>query len=611
MTIDAGLAPPAAEPPIEYAPPPRPLRLWFPVAMVGAYWAYQLIWQRLELVTFVRFIGRTLPIVLLVLTLAVWWLTRKSFSRRARWGIAGVFVLVAVATAMLTRETFGPVGVIFTAAPWALTAAVVWLLAARRASHRTRLTGLVATIVAAWLAFTTLRLEGLWGEQEAQYSWRWTPSAESLYLAERGTVGAAGGATSVPTTSQAQFAARLGRQDVVPWDSPGYLGASRDGVVRGVSLPDDWAARPPKLLWRRRVGPAWSSVAVVRDRLYTQEQQGELEAVTCIDAASGAELWAHQDRARFWESVAGAGPRATPTYWKGRVYAVGGTGVLNCLDADTGTHVWTRDILSDAGAPLPMWGVSGSPAVTDAAGGLVIVYAGGDQGRSLLAYRAGDGAIAWTAQAGTMSYASPQPARLVNTDQVVMLSERGLASFDPATGTQLWEHVALVPQAPRSVQPVVIHPSHLLMASEADIGVAMLDVGRDSAFRWTVHPRWSSKKLKPSFSHVVARKGHAYGFDGSIFCCVDLGTGERKWKSGRYGRGQVLLVEDSNHLLVLAEDGRVVLLRTNPERHEELGEFQAINGKTWNHPVLTRDRLYVRNAEEMACYEVTQATGAK
>ena len=245
--------------------------------------------------------------------------------------------------------------------------------------------------------------------------------------------------------------------------------------------------------------------------------------------------------------------------------------------------------------------MSASPLVTN---GLVIVYAGGTGGKSLLAYHADDGRPAWTAAAGTLSYASPQPATLGGTGQVVMLSERGVTAVDPATGTVLWEHLAVWPNAPRSVQPVVTGPSQLLFASEADVGLALLDVTRGDGGAWAAAPRWASKALKSSFNHVVAHRGHAYGFDGSIFCCVDLATGARKWKGGRYGRGQVVLVEDSAHLLVLAEDGRVVLLRATPDGHDELGEFQAIEGKTWNHPVLARNRLYVRNAEEMACYEL-------
>ena len=595
MTTDATTpGPQRSEGPdvLDYPDPPTDVlptspRLWFPITVVLLFWAFRFTWQQVELVTFTRFAGSMLAILLMLLMLSAWWLFRSRMAWRNRLGVAGAFVAAAVVTAMLTQKTFGTMALLITALPVVFTAGVIWLVAARRAASSTRVMGLVMMIFATWLAFTTLRLDGLSADQVAQFRWRWTPSAESLYLAQR-----SGGSVTTPTTSVAPVA--------TDGDSPGYLGALRDGVVRGVTLAADWDARPPRQLWRRRVGPAWSSLAVAGTRLYTQEQQGEAEAVVCLEATTGSEIWSHRDDARFWESVAGAGPRATPTYANGSVFTLGGTGILNCLDAASGTVRWTRDVKADSGAPVPIWGFSSSPLVTK--GGLVVVYAGGDKGKSVLAYNASDGSVAWAAPAGTMSYASPQPAYLLGVDQVLALSDRGLTSLDPLTGKVLWEHLAQTPNAPRSVQPVLVDPSHVLMASEADIGLAMLDVGRDSSHAWTVHPRWTTRAMKPAFNHVAVEGGHAYGFDGSMFACVDLATGERKWRSGRYGRGQVLLIEDSHQLLVLAEDGRVVLLRATPEKREELGSFQAIEGKTWNHPLVTRDRLYVRNAEEMACY---------
>jgi outer membrane protein assembly factor BamB len=591
------VATPAYEP-ADAPPPAEPQRgpgLVFPVAVLALYWVFWLVWRSLEVVTFARFAGRALPALLLTLVLAVWWRTRRRVSWAGRLGVAAVFLGAAVLTAALTKNTIGTFGLILTAPPLVVTAGVLWLVASRQASGTRRVAGLAATVAAAWLAFTLVRIEGVWGEQQGQYHWRWTPSSEDLYLAERSRGTNASTPATRATTAPAP-ALRVG-----PFDSPAYLGAGRDGVVRGVTLSDDWATHPPRQRWKRRVGPAWSSLIVVGNRLFTQEQQGDAEAVVCLDADTGSEVWVHRDEnVRFWESVGGAGPRATPSYASGRVYTVGATGLLNCLDAATGARVWSRDTPADAGgAPVPTWGVSGSPLVV---GDKVVAYAGGSQGKSLLAYDAGDGHVVWTAPAGVMSYASPQPATLLGTDQVLMLSDRGLTSVDPATGAILWEHLAQTPNVPRAVQPVVVGPSQVLMASESDLGLVMLDVKREGS-TWSVTQRWASKGLKPSINQVVVHEGSAYGFDGSIFACVELGGGAKQWKSGRYGRGQVLLVPDSRHLLVLAEDGRVVLLRAARGKNEEAGNFQALEGKTWNHPVLTGARLYARNAEEMVCFD--------
>ena len=121
---------------------------------------------------------------------------------------------------------------------------------------------------------------------------------------------------------------------------------------------------------------------------------------------------------------------------------------------------------------------------------------------------------------------------------------------------------------------------------------------------WSAEEMWTSLNMKPDFNDMVLYEGHAYGFDNRIFACIDLETGQRKWKGGRYGKGQILLLEDSGQILVASERGEVVLLKADPSEHVELGKFQAITGKTWNHPIVIGDRLYVRNSQEAACFEL-------
>jgi hypothetical protein len=175
----------------------------------------------------------------------------------------------------------------------------------------------------------------------------------------------------------------------------------------------------------------------------------------------------------------------------------------------------------------------------------------------------------------------------------------------------LWEHATkgrttwgLI----RCDQPHPVGNDQVLIASEVDAGAVLIDVVHDGT-TWAATEHWASPNLRPSFNDFVVHDGAVYGFDGTIFCCVDLQTGKRRWKDGRYGHGQVLLLADQPLLLVLTEDGQAVLVAANPERHEELGQFQAIKGKTWNHPVIAGGRLYVRNAEEIACYDLIPAAG--
>jgi outer membrane protein assembly factor BamB len=233
---------------------------------------------------------------------------------------------------------------------------------------------------------------------------------------------------------------------------------------------------------------------------------------------------------------------------------------------------------------------------------LVIAFAGGEGDKGLLAYRIATGDLVWSVPAGKQSYSSPQLLMLGGKRQVLMLSEQSLQAVEPGTGRTLWELENDDKIATPIVQPQKVG-EHELLAPWGE-GMSLLDVHETDA-KWSVSRRWTSKDLKPSFNDVVVHDGFIYGFNDGIFCCVDLANGKRKWKRGRYGFGQVLLLVDQPALLVLSEKGEAVLVEPNPEKLVELGRFQAITGKTWNHPVIAHGRLYARNDEELACYDLT------
>jgi outer membrane protein assembly factor BamB len=340
-------------------------------------------------------------------------------------------------------------------------------------------------------------------------------------------------------------------------------------------------------------------MCIVDGRLFTQEQRGGKEAVVCVDAGTGAEVWSHEEDGRFWDTLSSAGPRGTPTFSEGKVYAQGATGTLVCLEAGSGRKVWSRDVLADGGGKLPDWGVSSSPLVTN---GVVIVFGAGQGGKGLVGYRADSGEVAWTLDWGVVSYSSAQLATIGGVEQVLFIGDAGLVAVEGATGKKVWEYGA-AGQPPRSLQPCVVDGSRVLVPLGMEAPTDLIEVVRGGE-GYSVKKVWTSKNLKPSFNDFVVHVGHVYGFDVAIFSCVELGTGARKWKKGRYGTGQVLLLADQGLLLVLSDQGKVVLVRARADAFEEVGEFQAIEGKTWNHPVVVGGKLYVRNAAEMACFEV-------
>ena len=373
-------------------------------------------------------------------------------------------------------------------------------------------------------------------------------------------------------------------------------------MVSGVLIDTDWSQSPPIELWRRPIGPGWSSFAVDGDLVYTQEQRGEDEIVSCYKLSSGEPVWRHRDPIRFYESNGGAGPRATPTLHRGRVYTMGATGLVNALDARTGAVHWSRNAATDTGKTVPEWGIASSPLVVD---DVVIVAVAGQ----LAAYDALTGQQRWVGQTGGTGYSSPHLATIAGVPQVLLLRGSRTISVSPADGKLFWEH-ASGPPATSIVQPAVTGDDTVLIATGDAMGgngILRATVGHGPA-GWSVEERWTSRGLKPYFNDFVAHEGHAYGFDGSILSCIDLADGARKWKGGRFGNGQLVLLPDQDLLLVLSEDGELALVSATPEKFTEIARLPAIEGKTWNHPVVVGDTLLVRNGEEMAAYRLPVAT---
>jgi outer membrane protein assembly factor BamB len=262
-----------------------------------------------------------------------------------------------------------------------------------------------------------------------------------------------------------------------------------------------------------------------------------------------------------------------------------------------------RDLAHDSGAKVPQWGFSSSPLV---AAGVVLVFAGGPDGKSVLGYHAASGEPAWSAGEGQLSYSSPHLAHLGGVEQALMATDAGLTSLDPASGTVLWKHAWEAKGMARIVQPALVGDTDVLIGTGMSFGTRRISVRRDGDGWAAAREVWTKTAIKPYFNDLVVNQGHLYGFDDNFFTCVRLEDGKGRWRARGYGNGQVLLLADQGVLLVLSEEGEVALVAANPERHEELGKFKALEGKTWNHPVIAHGKLYVRNGAEVACFELTE-----
>jgi outer membrane protein assembly factor BamB len=505
-----------------------------------------------------------------------------------RWWPAAVIVVLGVAAILFAWFGMGfdrtyQVFSLWVLVPLTLLALAVWWVFGSRLSWKAKGVGVLLCVV----GLSVVRLEEYEGDMVPVVRFRWQPTREQVtreYFA------------SVPEpTLEAAGKSELLLAGEGDW--PEFRGSGRDGVVRGVQLSRDWSTEPPRELWRHPVGQAWSSFAVVAGRVYTQEQRDQIEVVSCWDLVTGDAVWVHRDDDRFNEAMGGPGPRATPTFDNSRIYSLGANGRLNCLDASTGRSLWeTPPNVLEATSGLNLdWAMSGSPLVVD---GRVIVIPGGSRG-GVAAFDAETGELSWSSGNRPASYASPRLFEMDGRVGLLCFGGDGLTAYAIEDGVELWHLPWTNGPKVNAALPVVVSPGRLLVSSGYSTGCAMLELGGAGAVPSIV---WQNRLMRCKFNDPVVRDGFAYGLDEGILVCLDLETGRRKWKRGRYGYGQLLLVGDV--IVVQAERGEVVLVEANSERFRELGKFPALEAKTWNHPVLVGNRLLVRNAEEMACFEL-------
>lgn len=528
------------------------------------------------------------PLLCSVLVL-VWWLTASRATGLERvCGFLALVVSLGLAVALAHPSMQGPGTMQFTLpVGMAVFATATLLLATERPRIRTGLSVLLA--MAAFAVTPLLRNEGANGDYMLSMHWRWSKSAEELMLS-------AYTPDATPKPARAEAASPALPPGEPEW--PAFRGGDRAGRSSAPRIGTRWTEQPPQLLWKIPVGPAWSSFAVAGNRLFTQEQRGAMETVVCYDAATGREIWKQQVEARFDDPLGGPGPRATPTLSKEGLFVTGATGHFLCLNPATGDILWRRDLKAVAGREPPTWGFSASPLV---AGSVVVVHAGGAGDKGVLAFDVATGTLLWSSAAGKDSYSSPQLNRIAGENLILMLTNDGLLLLDPAGRERLnygWKFMNY-----RALQPLVVGDDTVLLPTGMNTGTRAIRIAATNG-TLAATELWTSRHLKPDFTDLVSYQGYVFGIDGGIFTCIDLKTGERKWKQGRYGKGQVLLLENSALLLVAAENGTVVLVRADPAEHAEVASFKAIEGKTWNHPVVVGDRLYIRNAQEAACYQL-------
>jgi len=376
-------------------------------------------------------------------------------------------------------------------------------------------------------------------------------------------------------------------------------GPNRDGKYDEMQVLTNWPSQGLQLLWKEPVGVGYASISIAEGRAYTIEQRRRQEVVAAYDVNTGREVWTQAWNAEYTDTT-GDGPRTTPTWDDGWIYALGATGELRCLNAKTGAVRWGKNILSENQAENLQWAVASSPLIVD---DKVIVLPGGPNGKSVVAYNKTTGAPVWKVQNDRQAYVSPMLVTLAGRRQILVVSAARVFGLAPEDGALLWSQTWDTDMGINASQPIAVDQNRFFISSGYGKGAALVEIS-GSGNNYQAKTVWTNINMKNKFNSSVLHEAHVYGLDEGILTCLDVNTGTRKWKGGRYGYGQVILA--SGHLIVLTDAGELVLVKASPNEFTEVAKFKALEGQTWNVPAIAGGRLFVRNAKEMAAYKIAE-----
>jgi outer membrane protein assembly factor BamB len=510
------------------------------------------------------------------------------------------FVIVFVGASLMTAVQSG---FAFSSRPWAdlhvllwITSGALfcWIMWGSRCGPIVRLKMVYSLFAIQAVLYFTIRVDGYDGDGRSILALRWKPTPDELFSSTH-----ADERPAVQPTKQGA--------SITPsaFDVLGFRGPRRNGICTVPDFRTDWEKSPPKELWRRPVGVGWSSFVTLGEYCFTQEQRGESEAVVCYEIATGREVWQHLDKAYFKELTGGNGPRATPAIDGGRIYALGATGILNCLQATDGSFVWSKNILDDANVENRIFGMVGSPLIVD---DKVIVCPGGID-HSVVAFDKTSGEKLWHHGSAESSYCSPDLVELFGVPTILNFNAEGLYAHRLIDGTLQWQHPWISnPEERNNVcQPIVLPRSddsnaeRIFLSSGYDRGSAVLVIKKDKS-GFSISQQWANRNLQAKFTNVILHEGYVYGLNNRIMTCIDVETGKRMWRGGRYGHGQLLLA--NGVFIVQSESGSVHLVEATPDKHHEIAELPGLEARTWNHPVLANQFLLLRNDRTAVCYQL-------
>lgn len=387
-------------------------------------------------------------------------------------------------------------------------------------------------------------------------------------------------------------------------DWPQWRGPGRDGVAPGATLPNVLPSSLKKV-WEAEVGAGYSGPALSGGKVVIFSRQGENEVVRCLNAADGKELWKDEYGAPYTPaSVAarhGKGPFATPTLADGKVLTFGVSGILSCLDLESGKLQWRHDFRKEFKPTYPTWGASCSPLVE---GSLAILGVGAKEQGGLTAFDVASGKVAWQQTTDGAAYSSPVAADIAGQRQIVALMEHHLLAVEPKGGKVLWK-VPLVVQYEQNIFTPIVHKDLVIVAGWGQPIRAYRIAAKDGAL--TATEAWKNDREAFFMNTPVLTGGHLYGLADrgrGTLVCLSAEDGRTKW-SGAGNLGEYAsIVAVGDRLLVLTTKGELLLVAAASNGFKELGRVSVTNRPVWAHLALVGGRICVKDNSHAACFEL-------
>lgn len=377
-------------------------------------------------------------------------------------------------------------------------------------------------------------------------------------------------------------------------DWPNWLGPNYNEISPEKGFKTTWT-QPPKILWEQPLGAAFSSFTVVGDKLYTCGEKDGQQVLMCLNPANGDAIWELPFEKQYKDRQGGDGARATPTVDDGRVYILGASGLLLCVDAADGKkELWRKQFKAK-----PQWGYSGSVLIE---GDMAIVTAGGSDG-GLAAFNKQTGEPIWKTADEEPSYATPYPFTFNGKRYLVGFMAKAAIIVEAQTGKEVWR----TPWPTRydiNASAPIFHDGHLFLTSAYGMGCALFKLAPDGD-KLKGDEVWRSKVIANKFQQCILWEGALYCGDDQTLKCVDFLTGKELWKSPARMPNATIILADKQ-LIVFSETGKLMIAPVSPKEFKPTAEAQILDKRCWTLPLLHDGKLYCRNLERAVCVDLAE-----